>query len=119
MDPEGLPIYYYVSGGSMPPGLSLSAAGYITGNAIPPVASPLTSCGAKSVTSVFTIVAFDGQFSVTRSFSITVSTVSTFNSANYTTVGSFTFIAPNYQQPTVDVVVVGGGGGTYVCILRH
>ena len=99
-DPEGGDVDYYLSGGSLPGGLSLNQeTGVISGDA---------SAVGSNTTYNFTIQAHDTASNVTaRAFSITINAPVI---TSFTSTGSFTFNVPSGVS-SVRVLAVGAGGG--------
>ena len=97
IDLDNNPVTYYLSSGSLPPNMSLSSSGLISG----------TTPGVSSDTTyAFTVSADDGNSVSNRNFSITVKSphVQYFNN-----IGSTSWTAP--QNGNIEVLVVAGGGG--------
>jgi hypothetical protein len=90
---------YSVYSGSLPPGLSISSSGLISGTPTPPSVDTLYS---------FVIRATNGVRSADRSFSyfIKAPVLSTFS-----TVGNTSWIAPS-GVTSIELLVVAGGGGS-------
>ena len=97
-DPEGKNIYYSLIEGSLPPGLSLSNSGIISGS---------TSSVLSDTLYNFTVQASDGSSIFNRAFSLTVKTAVI---QNFTSLGTSTWTAP-LNCKKVQVLVIGGGGG--------
>lgn len=96
-DEESNPITYTVVSGSLPPGLSLSTSGLISGTATNPTAD---------TTYNFTIAASDGANISNRAFSIPVTRVLTVQTITSNT----TWTAPA-GFTSIKLLMVGGGGG--------
>ena len=97
-DPEGKNIYYSLIEGSLPPGLSLSNSGIISGS---------TSSVLSDTLYNFTVQASDGSSISNRAFSLTVKTAVI---QNFTSLGTSVWTAPSNCKK-VQVLVIGGGAG--------
>lgn len=95
-DPENKPLSYSVISGSLPPGITLSSAGFLSGN------NPM-----DNNTYSFTVGVSDGTNVVNQSFAIT--TNMPIGEAIFTTPGTYSWIAPTGVN-TVSAVCVGAGG---------
>ena len=115
-DPEGDTITHTISAGSLPPGLSLSTAGALTG----------TVSGSSVQTYTFTVQAATSGGNSTRQFVInnvtppyvsatggTITTSGDFKIHTFNSPGTFTVTAAGdgTGSNSVEYLVVGGGGG--------
>ncbi len=116
-DPDGIPVTYTLTSGSLPPGLSLSSTGSISGLALPTLPSPVSGCPNPSQTYSFTVAAFDGSFSVSMPFSISVSLSVNLRNTTLLTGTNVQWTPPASRLSLLELLLVGGGGGgESVCV---
>jgi hypothetical protein len=110
-DPDGSPVTYSITSGSLPSGMTLNSNGVFTGT--------VSSHGANT-TYNFTVTASDGESSNSRAFSvtvfapitvdITVSSNITYGSA--TTTNTISFVSPSSRISTLRIMGGGSGGAS-------
>eukprot|EP00048_Salpingoeca_helianthica_P024146 m.30034 g.30034 ORF g.30034 m.30034 type:complete len:1564 (-) comp9211_c1_seq1:365-5056(-) len=108
-DPENFTLVYSVTSGTLPPGLTLSSSGQLSGTFLPEI-TPSNSCASLTRNYSFTVSAQDGVHSTGRVFWIVVTAAGTFRTASFSTAGAFNWTGPGSVPLTADVLVVGGGG---------
>ena len=99
-DADGDSVTHTISAGSLPTGLSLSAAGALTGT---------VAGGATLGDYTFTVQAADGFYQVTRQFVLSVAQGPV--DAEYTSSGTFTYTVPTGVN-NISVVCIGAGGAS-------